>query len=89
LEDNHVWLINLHNFLNDALEQITKGGIIDTITQGNIQCIMLPFGRPNVSDMSSTREKIPILVKGNRHDSVCSEEGLLHAISMVDINVYI
>jgi len=89
LEDNHVWLINLHNFLNDALEQITKGGIIDTITQGNIQSIMLPLGSPNISDMSSTREKIPILVKRNCHDSVCSEEGLLHAISMMDINVYI
>jgi hypothetical protein len=89
LEDNHIWLINLHNFLHDALEQITEGGIINTITQGNIESIMFPFGCPNVSDMSSTREKVPIFVKGNCHDSVCSEEGLLHTISMVDINVYI
>jgi hypothetical protein len=89
LENNYLWLVNLHYSLNNALEQITEGGVINAITEGHIYSIMFPFTCSNITYMSSSRKEVPILVERNGHDSVRSEEGLLHTISVVDINVYV
>lgn len=37
--------------------------------------------------VSGSREVFTILVKGDCHDPVSSVEGLLHAVTMVDVNV--
>lgn len=36
-----------------------------------------------------SRKEVPILVERHSHDAVSRVESLLHAITMVDINVYI
>lgn len=37
--------------------------------------------------VSGSREVFTILVKGHSHDPVSGVEGLLHSITMVDVNV--
>ena len=39
--------------------------------------------------VSSAREVLPIFVEGDSHDPVCGVEGLLHSITVVDVNVYV
>lgn len=39
--------------------------------------------------ISSAREVFPILVERDSHDSVGGVEGLLHSITVVDVNVYV
>lgn len=43
--------------------------------------------KPTHPQVSSAREVFPILVKGDSHNSVCGVEGLLHSITVMDVNV--
>lgn len=53
-----------------------------------MECHSLLFAYA-VQISSPWEEVIPILVKGNSHDSVAGQERLLNAIAMVDVNVNI
>lgn len=37
--------------------------------------------------VSGAGEVLPVLVKGDGHDSVCGVEGLLHAVAVVNVDV--
>lgn len=44
-------------------------------------------GEQTHPQVSGSGEVFPVLVKGNSHDSVCGVEGLLHPVTVVDVNV--
>jgi len=39
--------------------------------------------------VACTGEVLPVLVEGHSHDAVGGVEGFLHAVSMMDVNVYV
>lgn len=39
--------------------------------------------------VACAREVLPIFVEGNGHNAVCGVESLLHAIPMMDVNIYV
>ena len=38
-------------------------------------------------EVSSSREVLPIFMEGHSHDPVCSVEGFLHSVPMVDVDI--
>mmetsp|Transcript_23830 Transcript_23830/g.65484 ORF Transcript_23830/g.65484 Transcript_23830/m.65484 type:complete len:225 (-) Transcript_23830:672-1346(-) len=90
LEHNGAWLVVLHDLGDDGIKQELVGCIIHAIPQGHVDGVVLASTNANVRGVPSAREKgIAMLVERHCHYAVSGEEGLLHTIPMVHIDVHI
>mmetsp|Transcript_21402 Transcript_21402/g.36494 ORF Transcript_21402/g.36494 Transcript_21402/m.36494 type:complete len:229 (-) Transcript_21402:576-1262(-) len=88
LQHDGPWLVGLHDLVHDGFEKKHIGLVVHAILQGYVHTVVLSRPHTDVSDVSTAWEKIvPMLVEGNRHHSICGEEGLLHPVPMVHINI--
>lgn len=53
LEDNDLWLVDLHDFAHDRLEQHLIGGVVHAILQWHIYRIVPPPEKDNASNAES------------------------------------
>ena len=87
LEDDCLRLIVLHDSRDDRLEDGLVRGVGDTVAERKVDGIVLACADTNVAQLTSTWEVLAVFVEGDGHDTVGCVEGLLNAISVVDINV--
>lgn len=87
LKNDSLWLVVVHDSLNDWLEDGLVGGVIDAITKREIDGVVLALTNTNVAKLTSSREVLAILVEGDGHDTIGSVESLLDAITVMDVNV--
>ena len=87
LENNGARTVPHHDVLNDRFKDGMVTGIIDTVTQGHIDRVVLALAVANVADVSGPGEKLAELVERHGHDSVGRVEGFLDAVSVMHVNV--
>ncbi len=87
LKNNGFWLVVVHNRFDDRLKDGLVSDIVDTITQREIDSVVLALANTNIAKLASPREVLAILVKRAGHDTVGSVEGLLNAITVMNIDV--
>ena len=87
LEDDGAGLVELHHSGHDGDEDPLVAGVINTVTQGEVETVVLPSPGSNVPEVSSPGEILPVLVEADGHDPVRGVEGLLHPVPVVNVNV--
>jgi hypothetical protein len=87
LKNYSLWLIISHNGLNDRLKNGLVRRIINTVSEREIDSVVLASANSNVAKLTSTRKVLAVLVKRDSHDSVRGIKGFFNAIAMVDIDV--
>lgn len=87
LQDNSLRLVVSHDVLDDGLEDGLVGFVGDTIAERVVDSVVLPGADADVAKFACSREVLSILVERHSHDSVGCVEGLLDAITVVDIDV--
>jgi hypothetical protein len=74
LQDHSTGLKDGHDFFQDGLEQFFKIRLIgNTITQWSIDGKSDPILGPDITNVTSAREKVSIFVQGKCHDSIGRE----------------
>lgn len=62
--------------------------IVNAIPQGHVQTVVAATLCSHFIHVTCAREEVvSIFVEGHRHDPVGEVEGLLHAVTVVDVNV--
>jgi hypothetical protein len=87
LENDCLWLVILHDGLDDRLEDRVVCGVIDAIAQGEVDGIVLAVANADIAELAGAREVFAILMERHCHDTIGRVEGLLDAIAVVDIDV--
>mmetsp|Transcript_20578 Transcript_20578/g.48498 ORF Transcript_20578/g.48498 Transcript_20578/m.48498 type:complete len:426 (-) Transcript_20578:122-1399(-) len=78
---------HLHDLPDDGTEDALVGLVVHPVVQREVDGVVLPVRVTDVVDVPGAREVLPELVKGARHDAVRRVEGLLDAVSVVDVDV--
>jgi hypothetical protein len=73
--------------LDDRLKDGLVGCIINAVSKGKIDSIVLASANTDVAKLTSTWKVLAVLMEGNGHDSVCGIERFLNAITVVDVDV--
>jgi hypothetical protein len=73
--------------LDYRLEDALVRGIIDAISEREVDRVVLSLADTNIAELTSPGEVLSVFVERHRHNSVCGIEGLLDPISMMNINV--
>ena len=80
-------LVLLHDAPDHRLEHAPVGFIGDTIAQWHVACIVFSLFEARVTQLTSTWEKLAILVKRACHHTVSRVECLFDTVAMVDVNI--
>ena len=89
LENHGLWAIPFHDVLDDGLENALVGNVVDTITEGEVDRVVLALSNADVAKLTGTGEVLAVLVERNSHDTVSCVEGFFNTIAVVNINVNI
>ena len=87
LEDDGGGLVGLHDFLHDGLEDGLVGVVVDAVADGEVDGVVLAAAGADVLEVAGAGEVLAVLVEGDGHDAVGGVEGLLDAVSVVDVDV--
>jgi hypothetical protein len=87
LQDHGLGLVVSHDVLDDGLEDGLVGLVGDTIAEWVVDSVVLTGTDADVTKFACSREVLSVLVERHSHDSVGRVEGLLDAITVVDIDV--
>ena len=87
LKNNSLWLVVIHDSLDNWLEDGLVGGVIDAITKREVDGVVLALANTNITELTSSWEVLAVLVEGDGHDTVGGIESLLNAITVVNINI--
>ena len=87
LEDNGAGLVELHDSGHDGDEDTLVAGVVNAVTEGEVEAVVLPSPSSNVPEVSSPGEVLSVLVEADGHDPVRGVEGLLHPVSVVNVNI--
>ncbi|KAH3672372.1 hypothetical protein WICPIJ_010057 [Wickerhamomyces pijperi] len=89
LQDNGGWLVPFHDLGDDRLKDGLVGGVVNTVTERNVNGIVLTLANTNVTELTGPWEELTVFVERAGHDSVCGVEGLFNTVTVmhVDINV--
>jgi hypothetical protein len=87
LKNNGIGVIVFHDIRYDGLEDGLVGGVVNAVSEREVDCVVLALANTNVSQFAGAGEVFSVLVERNSHDSVGSVEGLLDTISVVDVDV--
>lgn len=64
--------------------------VVNAIFERHVDRVVFPVANADLVHISGARkELVAILVKGHGHDTVCGEESLLHAITVVNVDIYV
>mmetsp|Transcript_5354 Transcript_5354/g.15736 ORF Transcript_5354/g.15736 Transcript_5354/m.15736 type:complete len:478 (+) Transcript_5354:47-1480(+) len=87
LENNGSGVEDVHDLLDDGLEDLIVRVVIHAFPQRTVHRVVLPRPHADILEVSGAREEVAVFVEGNCHHSVREVKSLLHAISVVDVNV--
>jgi hypothetical protein len=60
-----------------------------SLIEGKVDCVIGACVFADIVDVSCAWKVIFELVEGASHDSVCEVESFLHAVAMMDIDIYV
>lgn len=89
LQNHSLRPVPFHDALDDRLENALVGNIVDTVTKWEVDCIVFTLADTDVAKFACSGKVFAIFVERDRHDTVGGVEGLLHAVTMVNINIHI
>ena len=88
LEHDHTGLVELHHALDDRTEHGHVAGVLDTLSERNIDRVVFAGTRANLKQVSGAGEEVAaVLVEADCHDSVRQIESLLDAVTVVNVDV--
>ena len=87
LQHHSAGLVCLHDSLDDRLEDFGVRLVVHTVFEGEVHCVVFARARAGVGDVAGAGEEVAIFVKRDGHNAVGGVEGLLHTVSVVDVNV--
>lgn len=87
LEDNRLRTVPLHDALDHGLEDALVGSIVDTVTEGEIDGVVLARADTDITKFTSTGEVLAVLVERDSHDAVRGVECFFNTVTMVNVDV--
>jgi hypothetical protein len=76
-----------HYCLDDRLKDISICLVGNTVSEGEVDGVILATANTNVAKFASTRKVLSVFVERNGHDTVGSVKGLFNTVSVVNVNV--
>jgi hypothetical protein len=89
LKYHRFWAVVFHDVRDDWLEDGFVGFVGDTISEWEIDRVVLSSANTDIPKFACAGKVLAILVERARHDSVGGIKGLLDTVAMVNINVYV
>lgn len=87
LKNHGVRVVEFHDARDDRFEDGLVRGVVDSVTEREVDGVVLALADTNVTKLTGSREILAILVERDRHDSVGGIEGLLDTITVVNIDI--
>jgi hypothetical protein len=87
LQHDRIRFVVFHDGADDWLECALVCLVGDTVTEREVDGVVLSVSDSNVAQLSGAGEVFAIFMKGNGHDAVGGIECLFYAIAVVHINV--
>eukprot|EP00051_Salpingoeca_urceolata_P005907 m.78637 g.78637 ORF g.78637 m.78637 type:complete len:485 (+) comp14592_c0_seq3:64-1518(+) len=79
--------VPVHALLNNRLENALVRFVINAVSEGKVDCIVLSLPMPNILDVAGARKVLSVLVKRHRHHSVGAVKCLFHTVAVMNVNV--
>ena len=89
LQDDGAGLVKLHHPRHHRHEDPLVAHVVNSVTEWEVEAVVLPTACSDVPEVSSPGEVLSVLVEADSHDSVSGVEGLLHPVTVVDVNIYV
>mmetsp|Transcript_26101 Transcript_26101/g.51223 ORF Transcript_26101/g.51223 Transcript_26101/m.51223 type:complete len:312 (-) Transcript_26101:411-1346(-) len=87
LQDDGFWSKFLHTRPDYRFEETQKRGVVHAVIQRQIQRVVLSNPVPHIRKVPCPRKEVPEFVQRESQYPVCTVEGLLHPVTMVDVDV--
>ena len=87
MKDNRSGLVVLHDAVDHGLEDALVAGVVDSVTQWEVDGMVFPVANADIPKFAGAREVFAVLVEGDRHDTVSAVEGFFNAIAVMHIDV--
>jgi hypothetical protein len=87
LENDGFGTVVLHHAFDHGFEDSFVGLVVDTIAEGEVDCVVLALTDADVTKLASPREVLAVLVERDRHDAISGVERLLDSITVMNIDV--
>ena len=89
LQHDGAGLVELHHSGHHRDKDPLVAGVVDTVTQREVEAVVLATPCSYVPEVARAGEVLSVLVEADSHDSVSGVEGLLHPVTVVDVNIYV
>lgn len=87
LDNDGFRAVPFHDISDRRFKDALVRNVIDPIAKREIYRIIFAISNSDVTKFTGPREVLAVFMERYGHDTICRVEGLLHAVSMMDINV--
>ena len=89
LKHNSFRSVPFHDMLYDRLENSFVGGIINAISKGKVDGIILSLANSNVAELACAWKVLALFVERYCHHTVCGVKGFFDTVAVMHIDIYV